>query len=228
VVVTASDGTVTYTLKVIRKSNDDALSALTLSSGTLAPAFSSTTTAYTASVGNGTASITLTPTKRNAYAAITINGVMVNSGTASPAQAIAVGDNPIPIVVTAQNGAKKTYMVTVTRAASGLNSLYLPGGSSETPLVSSLGEKVEANNILSPNGDGINDIWVVKNIAFYPGNTVTVYDLAGKVVFTRKGYTNDWDGTYRGSVLGEGIYYFKIDLGNGTTKKGFITVVRNR
>jgi gliding motility-associated-like protein len=107
-----------------------------------------------------------------------------------------------------------------------LNGLYIPGGNGQTAFVSSFGNaKIEANNILSPNGDGINDIWVVKNIAFYPNNTVSVYDKEGKVVFIRKGYTNDWDGTYRGSVLNEGTYYYTVDLGNGTTKKGFITVV---
>ena len=106
----------------------------------------------------------------------------------------------------------------------------MPGaGSDQTPLIASMSdEKVEANNILSPNGDGVNDIWVVKNIAFYPNNTVTVYDRTGKVVYTRKNYQNDWAGTYQGSVLNEGTYYYLVDLGNGSNLKGFITVVRDR
>ncbi len=84
---------------------------------------------------------------------------------------------------------------------------------------------MEANNILSPNGDGINDIWVVKNIAFFPDNMVSIYDKEGKMVFAKKGYANDWDGSYRGTVVKEGIYYYSINLGDGTVKKGFITVV---
>ncbi len=97
-----------------------------------------------------------------------------------------MGDNTISTVVTAQDGVThKTYTVTVTRAMSGMNSLYLPGSDGVNPLSFALNQKVEANNILSPNGDGINDIWVVKNIAFYPDNVVTVYDRAGKIVFTK-------------------------------------------
>jgi gliding motility-associated-like protein len=110
-----------------------------------------------------------------------------------------------------------------------LNSLFVNNGVEPAPLIASIiNEKVEANNILSPNGDGINDIWIVKNIAFYPKNTVTVYDRNGKVVFNKQNYGNDWAGTYRGSVLNNGTYYCWVDLGNGTYIRGFITVVKDR
>jgi len=230
VVTTAQDGTThkNYTITVLRPSNNVYLSNLTLSSGTLTPVFAMTTAGYTASVSNATTSITVTPTLNNPAGSVKVNGMSVTSGTASAAIALSVGSNTITTVVTAQDGVThKTYTVTVTRASGGLNALYLPGDDQQKTMVTSLGEKVEANNILSPNGDGINDIWVVKNIAFYPDNTVTVYNRTGQVVFTRKGYTNDWDGTYRGAVLSEGTYYYTIDLGNGTTKKGFISVVNH-
>jgi gliding motility-associated-like protein len=107
------------------------------------------------------------------------------------------------------------------------NNLYLAGTESKSPLVSSFSdEKVEAGNILSPNGDGVNDIWIVKNIAFYPNNTVTVYDRTGRAIFTAKNYANDWAGTDRGGIVTEGTYYYLIDLGNGKQLKGFITVVK--
>jgi len=227
-VVIAQDGVTkkNYTITVTRPSNNAYLSNLTISSGTLSPVFAQATGGYTASVSNATATVTITPTLANPHGAITVNGATVATGTASTAIPLNVGSNAITTVVTAQDGVThKTYTITVTRASGSLNSLYLPGSGEQTPLVSSLNEKVEANNILSPNGDGINDIWVVKNIAFYPDNTVTVYDRAGKVVFTKKGYTNDWDGTSRGSVLNEGTYYYLVDLGNGKSVKGFITVV---
>jgi|GEM_PF-2917193 len=88
--------------------------------------------------------------------------------------------------------------------------------------------EIEASNLLSPNGDGKNDTWMVKNIEQYQNNSVTVYDQGSNVVYTKKGYTNDWAGTYRGGVVKEGTYYYLIDLGNGTTKKGFITVLSSR
>jgi gliding motility-associated-like protein len=119
----------------------------------------------------------------------------------------------------------------MTTSAPPLNALIVPkaqSGSAVPMILTSGNEKVEANNILSPNDDGINDIWVIKNIAFYPDNTVTVYNRAGEIVFTKKGYANDWDGTYRSSVLSEGTYYYRIDLGNGKIVKGFITAVGSR
>jgi len=231
ILVTAQDGLThkTYTVTVTRPSNNAYLFSLTLSNGTLSPVFTMSTGSYTASVSNEITSVSVTPTLNNPHGSLTVNGTTVASGTASAAIALVVGTNTITTLVTAQDGVThKTYTLKVTRAVPGLNNLYLPGNREQTPLVSSLNSKVEANNILSPNGDGINDIWVVKNIAFYPDNIVTVYDKAGQVVFTRKGYSNDWGGTYRGSVLSEGTYNYLIDLGNGTNIKGFITVVSNR
>jgi len=227
-VITAQDGITkkNYTIVVTRVSNNAYLSNLTISSGTLSPAFAVATGGYTASVSNATTSVTVTPALNNPHSSVKVNGTTVVSGTASADIPLNVGANTISTVVTAQDGiTHKTYTITVTRASGGLNSLYLPGGGEQTALVTSLNQNVEVNNILSPNGDGINDIWVVKNISFYPDNTVTVYDRAGKIVFTRKGYTNDWDGTYRGSVLSEGTYYYLVDLGNGKNFKGTITVV---
>lgn len=88
---------------------------------------------------------------------------------------------------------------------------------------------VTATNILSPNGDGKNDYWVVNDILSYPNNTVTVFDRAGRVVYTKHGYANDWGGTLQGAPLAESTYYYIIDLGDGQPKiKGFITIVRNR
>jgi len=125
-----AQATQTYTLTVL--STDATLSAMTISSGTLSPAFASATTAYTASVANSVSSITLTPTRNQANATITVNGSAVTSGSASGAIALTVGTNTITTVVTAQDGSTtKTYTVTVTRAASAnadLSSLALSSG----------------------------------------------------------------------------------------------------
>jgi gliding motility-associated-like protein len=84
-----------------------------------------------------------------------------------------------------------------------------------------------ATNILTPDGDGINDYWIVQHIDMYPDNEVKVFDRSGRVVYTKKGYTNNWGATLNGVPLAEGTYYYVIDYGNGTgIKKGFITVIR--
>jgi gliding motility-associated-like protein len=118
--VTAQDGTTskTYTVTIIRApSSNSMLSGLTLSSGTLTPAFANTTTSYTASVTGGVSSITVTPKTGVPTSTVTVNGVSVTSGTASQTIMLNVGLNTITTVVTAQNGTnKKTYTVKVTRA----------------------------------------------------------------------------------------------------------------
>ena len=69
----------TYTVTVTRAANSNAdLSNLTLSDGTLNPAFDSNTTSYTASVPNATSSMTVTPTAADANATIQVR---VNGGT---------------------------------------------------------------------------------------------------------------------------------------------------
>ena len=94
------------------------LSNLTISAGTLTPAFASGTLSYTASVSNATTSITETPTVADATATVKVNGTAVVSGNPSARSALAVGSNVITTVVTAQDGTTtRTYTVTVTRAA---------------------------------------------------------------------------------------------------------------
>lgn len=123
VVVTAQDGITTksYSITVTRAaggSTNANLASLTISAGTLSPAFASGTISYTDSVSNATASLTVTPTLADGTASLTVNGSAVTSGSASAPIALSVGSgNVINVVVTAQDGVTtKTYTVTVTRA----------------------------------------------------------------------------------------------------------------
>jgi gliding motility-associated-like protein len=89
--------------------------------------------------------------------------------------------------------------------------------------------KVSATNIVSPNGDGVNDVFVIDNIDAYPNSTVKIIDRTGKILYSTVNYKNDWDGKFRGHPLVEGTYYYIIDFGDGKTnsKKGYITVVKD-
>ena len=97
-------------------SSDADLSGLTLSAGTLDPAFARDSLAYTATVANSTTSLTVMPTSNHNGATITVNGTSVSSGNASSAISLSVGENTITIVVAAEDGTTtKTYTVTVER-----------------------------------------------------------------------------------------------------------------
>jgi gliding motility-associated-like protein len=87
---------------------------------------------------------------------------------------------------------------------------------------------VTPNNIITPNGDGINDYWVIDNLDSYPDNEVQIFDKAGRVLYQVKDYQNNWDGTINSNLLAEGTYYYVINFGAGKKiKKGYITIIRD-
>ncbi|WP_310594203.1 LamG-like jellyroll fold domain-containing protein [Flavobacterium sp.] len=67
----------------------------------------------------------------------------------------------------------------------------------------------------TPNGDGINDTWVIYNLSNHPGSTVRVFNANGTQVFYSANYQNNWTGNYQGSseMLPVGSYLYQIDLG---------------
>jgi PKD repeat protein len=100
--------------QVITPSNDATLSSLTISSGTLSPAFTSGTHDYTDNVADTVTSVTVTPTVAESHATVTVNGNAVTSSSASPSINLSAGSNIITIVVTAQDGSTRViYTVTV-------------------------------------------------------------------------------------------------------------------
>ena len=85
-----------------------------------------------------------------------------------------------------------------------------------------------AINVLTPNGDGINDLWTVTNLHLYERHEVKIFDRAGKVVFTSRGYKNEWNGTSAGKELPQGTYYYVIKFWPGIPDlKGTITLIRS-
>jgi len=119
----------TSTSTATTTSSDATLSALALSAGSLSPAFSSSTTSYTASVVNSVTSVTVTATSTSSAATIKINGTTVASGAASGAISLSVGTTAITIVVTAQDGTTtETVTLSMVRASvtSGSNCALIP------------------------------------------------------------------------------------------------------
>jgi len=70
----------------------------------------------------------------------------------------------------------------------------------------------------TPNGDGINDYWIIPNIENYPGAIVKVYNRWGHEILAVKGYNNDWNGSYKSNreKLPPGSYMYVIDLADGS------------
>lgn len=88
---------------------------------------------------------------------------------------------------------------------------------------------IDALDIFSPNNDGIEDSWVIQNIADYPECYFIVFDLHGREVFRSEApYQNNWEGTNRqGSLLKAGVYYYVFRCGDSRNRaSGSITIAR--
>ena len=81
----------------------------------------------------------------------------------------------------------------------------------------------------TPNGDGINDEWELRNIGKYPNCMVKIFTREGKEIFSSKGYKVMWEGfTEDGKNLPSDTYKYEIDLyGDGSeVKAGKVTIFR--
>jgi len=88
--------------------------------------------------------------------------------------------------------------------------------------------KLTPNNFFSPNNNGPNELWTVGNILSYPQCGVTIYDDKGVKVFSAKPYQNDWNGTFNGKALPDGVYFYIIRCEGEESKPrtGSITLIR--
>ena len=88
---------------------------------------------------------------------------------------------------------------------------------------------VHARKAFTPNGDGINDLWVVSD-GTCAMLKVNVYNRWGGLVYHSDNYLNDWGGTYKGSPLPDGTYYYVIEAalpgGLSSTLTGNVTIIR--
>lgn len=84
-------------------------------------------------------------------------------------------------------------------------------------------------NIMTPDGNGINDTWIVGNIETFGDANVIVFDRWGNIVFEKIGYQNDWEGTDGTDILPDGTYYYTITFPDVSKNySGAVTIIRNR
>ncbi len=85
-------------------------------------------------------------------------------------------------------------------------------------------------DVITPNGDGVNDFWHLRELERYPNNAVIIVNRWGDQLLSEKPYQQQWRGTWKGEELPAGTYYYIINITNnaGITKRfdGPLTVVR--
>jgi hypothetical protein len=177
------------------------LNNLTISAGTLTPAFNPNTLAYTATVDASVASINVTPTAQDPQAVIKVNGAVVVSGQLK-AVALAYGSNTVTVNVTDGSGAQKNYVITVTRPGSFLSALTVQSGSTNVALIPSFVKTTlaytasVASNIPSvtftPTAEIAGSTIAINNVPVTSGQQSTSFSLVDginnfNIVVTTKG-----------------------------------------
>ena len=82
-------------------------------------------------------------------------------------------------------------------------------------------------NLISPNGDGINDTWVIPLPYVSGSNTeVIIYSSQGKIVLSTKNYLNNWPLEYLNLSSVNEVYYYIIIPENSEPIKGAITIIK--
>ncbi|KAA9332033.1 gliding motility-associated C-terminal domain-containing protein [Hymenobacter busanensis] len=77
-------------------------------------------------------------------------------------------------------------------------------------------------NVITPNGDGLNDAFVIENLGHYPGSGLRIYNRWGQQLYQTADYRNDW----RGEAQSAGTYYYYLQVSDGRVFKGWFDIVR--
>ena len=90
---------------------------------------------------------------------------------------------------------------------------------------------LQVSQAITPNGDGLNDVWFIDNIERYPNAKIWVYSRWGKEVFHSAGnYHNQWNATHNNNTkpLPEAPYFYRIDQDNDGTidLEGWLYITR--
>lgn len=151
---------------------------------------------------------------------VALNGIGTGTPLWSPATSL---DNPLIFSPIATPLSTTNYILFVADTNSCLNT--------DTVQITIVQPKFSGfiSNYFSPNGDGVNDTWYIQDITFFPKNEVTVFNIYGNEVYTKTAYANDWKGTYNGSDLPDGTYYYVVKF-TDTNKiiKGTIDILREK
>ncbi|MBC7938072.1 MAG: gliding motility-associated C-terminal domain-containing protein [Rhizobacter sp.] len=194
-----------------------------------------TTTTYTVTAITGTCSVS------KAFTVSVVPGVAVDAGNAvniiegnsttlqgsggagaynwSPATGLSNATILTPVATPA---ATTTYTLTITTTA-GCHA-------SDDVTITVIPYCIKVMEAITPNGDGINDRWLVTNGACTGSVRAKVFNRYGNLVYESANYQNDWQGTYKGKPVPDGTYYFVLEFtlldGKRVPLNGNVTILR--
>jgi gliding motility-associated-like protein len=115
-----------------------------------------------------------------------------------------------------------TFYLTVKSAALG-------GCSSTDEMNINLDVKISIPNVFSPNGDGIHDLFEIKNAEFYANAKMMIYNQWGVLIYeSEDGYKKPWDGKKGNGAADIGTYYYIFEPNQEglTPISGSVTIIK--
>lgn len=86
-------------------------------------------------------------------------------------------------------------------------------------------DKITIPDVFTPNGDGINDVWEIRNIGYHDFRSLNILDRYGQKVYSCKNTFVPWDGK-TGNGIQQGTYFYELQLGSNNTRYGQITILK--
>ncbi|MBA2612661.1 MAG: gliding motility-associated C-terminal domain-containing protein [Bacteroidetes bacterium] len=219
-------------------------SPLQVNSTTYSPTFGSfgTYTFYAQGIINGCTS-SVTPITANYYSVI----AGINSSTISGATPLSIQFTNTSTGINTSNSVSWTFGDGTGVNSYDASNVFTEPGTYTVTLIISNGlcsdttqtvitvnvATIVIPEVFTPNGDTKNDVFDIKNIDFFPGNELQVFNRWGNVVYRMKGYNNTWDGSSNvnektgSGKLPTGTYFYLLTLGDNDKQifRGFIQIL---
>ena len=133
-----------------------------------------------------------------------------NGETVKIATQLCEGKNTV--VVTDNKGCKANTSINIGLISSDLSAIYAP-------------------NAFTPNGDGLNDEFLIKGIPITEYYHISIFNRWGENIFTSNDVSENWNGTYNGKTVAGGVYFYYLNYYDScankkVTKRGCITLLR--
>lgn len=91
---------------------------------------------------------------------------------------------------------------------------------------------VSGPNMITPNGDNVNDALIFEGLENFANNTLVVFNRWGEIVYNSDNYQNDWNAIFNGDPLPDGAYYYVLRYGKSTAQEFTLTsdllIIRER
>lgn len=120
----------------------------------------------------------------------------------------------------ANNGSDNTYQI--NRSGTYVVRVVDQNGCEAIAIIEMEFVDIEIPNFFTPDGDGLNDVWLPKNTEGWPDIVVKIYDRYGRVVEDDVVNRNGWDGLYKTKELPTGDYWYVIKLHGENDDREFV------